>query len=581
MEKQLTGYPSIDKPWLKYYSDDAINVLLPECTIYENLLESNKDYPKDTAIRYFSRKISYKDLIENIEICANALSAIGIKPGDIVTIALPSIPEALYILYGLNKLGAVANMIHPLAGKEEIIHYLNEVNSSVAFIFDKTHEIIKDSIIQTSVKQVIVVTAADSLPLGLKMLYTLKVGKLELGPDVFMPWKKFLDQGKGHSCEKYQKDCRSVAVISHTGGTTGEPKGCMLSDYNFNSEVVQIVTTIHYNRQETFLAVLPPFVNYSLVHSMIGVFNAGLITALVPKYEPLKLAEYIKKYNVMHINSIPAYCEALLQIKDIEKYSFPNFGYLFYGGEAMSNETELRINEVMEKCGFKHKLQKGLGMTELTGAATKTMDETNEMGSVGIPMPKMNCKIVDIDTTNELKYGEEGEVCLSGPTLMLGYYQKENETKEIIRIHSDGLRWIHTGDLGYINEDGVLFIAGRIKRIMMTRGKDGNPTKMFPDRIEKAVCSHPAVEVCGVIGVSDKERINYPVAFVVIKKDVSITEEVKNDIYNTCTTMLPDYQVPERFEYCTELPRTARGKIDYRALQEQASLCIGKNSPSD
>ena len=529
MEKQLTGYPSVDKPWLKYYSDDAINASLPERTIYEQLIESNKNYPDDIAIRYFSRKITYQTLIENIEICSNALSAIGIKSGEIVTVALPSIPEAMYILYGLNKLGAVANMIHPLAGEEEIIYYLNEVDSRVAFVFDKTYEIIKNSINQTHVKKAIVVTAADSLPLGLKMLYTLKVGRPELISDTFILWKQFLDQGKGHSCEKAKKDCRTVAVISHTGGTTGVPKGCMLSDYNYISEVVQIVTTIHYERQETFLAVLPPFVNYSLVHSMIGVFNAGLITALIPKYEPLKLAEYIKKYNVMHINSIPAYCEALLQIKDIERYSFPDFGYMFYGGEAMSSETELRINEVMEKCGFKHKLQKGLGMTELTGAATKTMDATNEMGSVGIPMPKMNCKIVDVDTTNELRYGEEGEVCLSGPTLMLGYYKNETETDEIIRIHADGLRWIHTGDLGYINEDGVLFLTGRIKRIMMTRGKDGNPTKMFPDRIEKAVCSHPAVEVCGVIGVPDKERINYPVAFVVLKNDIPCTEELKSD----------------------------------------------------
>lgn len=571
MSKQITGYPSVDKPWLKFYSEEAINAPLPECTLYENLLENNKDYPKDIAIRYFSRKISYEELIENIETCATSLSALGIKPGEIVTIALPSIPEALYILYGLNKLGAVANMIHPLAGKDEIIQYLNEVNSRFAFLFDKTYEIIKDSVSKTNLKQAIVVTAADSLPAGLKLLYTLKVGRLVLNASTFITWKQFIDQGKGHTCETFKKDCHSVAVISHTGGTTGEPKGCMLSDYNYNSEVVQIVTTIHYKRQETFLAVLPPFVNYSLVHSMVGVFNAGLITALVPKYEPLKLVEYIKKYNVMHINSIPAYCEALLQIDDIGKYRFPDFGYLFYGGEAMANETEIRINEVMKKCGFKHKLQKGLGMTELTGAATKTMDETNEMGSVGIPMPKMNCKIVDIDTTNELKYGEEGEVCLSGPTLMLGYYQKEKETEEVIRIHEDGQRWIHTGDLGHINEDGVLFLTGRIKRIMMTRGKDGNPTKMFPDRIEKAVCSHPAVEVCGVIGVPDKERINYPIAFVVLKSDVPCTEEIKEEVYKACKMVLPDYQVPERIEYRTELPRTARGKIDYRALEEQVT----------
>ena len=577
-EKKLTRYPSIDRPWLKYYSEEAINASLPERTIYETLIESNKEFPNDIAIRYFSRRISYSALIENIEQCANALSAIGIKPGDIVTIALPSIPEALYLVYGLNKLGAVANMIHPLAGKEEILYYLNEVNSHIAFIFDKTYEIIKDSINQTALKKAVVITAADSFPIGLRMIYTLKAGRLDLRSDAFLSWRQFLYMGKGHTCKSYKKDCRSVAVISHTGGTTGEPKGCMLSDYNFISEVVQITTTIHYERQETFLAVLPPFVNYSLVHSMIGVFNAGLITVLVPKYEPLKLAEYIKKFNVMHINSIPAYCEALLQIGDIDKYRFPDFGYLFYGGEAMSTETEMRINEVMGKCGFRHKLQKGLGMTELTGAATKTTDEANELGSVGIPMPKMNCKIVDVDTTNELRYGEEGEVCLSGPTLMIGYFQKEKETEEIIKTHTDGLRWIHTGDLGYINEDGVLFLTGRIKRIMMTRGIDGNPTKMFPDRIEKAVCSHPAVEVCGVTGIPDEERINIPIAFVTLKNGMQYTDMLKEEIYNSCRSLLPDYQLPERIEYLKNLPRTERGKIDYRKLEEMAKGLYDDNN---
>ncbi len=564
----MTGFPSIDKPWLKYYSEEAINASLPECTIYEKLINTNKDFPDDIAIRYFTRKITYGELIRNIDRCANALSAIGIETGEIVTIALPSIPEALYLVYGLNKLGAIANMIHPLAGEEEIIHYLNEVDTRVAFLFDKTYDIIKSSLCKTRVKQAIVITAADSLPLGLKVLYTVKAGRLKLQSDLLLSWNQFLQLGKGIRSLAVKKDCHSVPVISHTGGTTGEPKGCMLSDYNYNSEVVQILTTIHYERQETFLAVLPPFVNYSLVHSMIGVFNAGLVTALVPKYEPLKLAEYIKKYNVKHINSIPAYCEALLQIKDIEKHRFPEFRYLFYGGEAMSNETEAQINAVMAKCGFKHKLQKGLGMTELTGAATKTMDETNEIGSVGIPMPKMNCKIVEIDTTNELKYGHEGEVCISGPSLMLGYYHNDMATNEVIKIHADGLRWIHTGDVGYINEDGVLFLTGRIKRIIMTRGKDSNVTKIFPDRIEKAVCSHPAVEICSVIGVPDEERINYPKAFVVLKNNTSGTEEQKKEILDACRKLLPDYSVPEEIAFRSELPRTARGKIDYRALEK-------------
>lgn len=328
------------------------------------------------------------------------------------------------------------------------------------------------------------------------------------------------------------------------------------------------MTTIHYERQESFLAVLPPFVNYSLVHSMIGAVNSGLISVLIPRYEPLKLAKYIQRYHIDHINSIPAYCEALLQIQNIEKYQFPDFGYLFYGGEAMQKEIENQINTIMQKCCFKHKLQKGLGMTELTGAATKTLDEVNEIGSVGIPLPKMVCKIISTDSSEELQYGQEGEVCIAGPTLMLGYYKNEDETNKIIKKHKDDMIWIHTGDLGYMDENGALFITGRIKRLIVTNDSDGQVTKFFPDRIERTILSHPALEMCCVVGIPDQVRINYPKAYVVLKagknKDV-----VKNEIREVCRQNLPGYMIPEEIEFMTDLPRTARGKIDYRALEKK------------
>ena len=261
-EKKLTGYPSVDKPWLKYYSEEAINTPLPECTIYEYLYENSKDYPKDIALEYMGSKISYRELFVRIDEFVKALTALQVIPGDIVTIALPSIPEALYLVYALNKMGAVANMIHPLAGEKEILHYLNEVKSSVAVIFEGTYKIIEKSIYTTSVKKAVVVSAGDSLPFGIKQLYILKNRLPKFAAEgMFINWKQFIIKGNNASVVPVKKDSSTVAVISHTGGTTGDPKGVMCSDRNINALIWQIGCNLEYRRQERYLVVLPPFIN--------------------------------------------------------------------------------------------------------------------------------------------------------------------------------------------------------------------------------------------------------------------------------------------------------------------------------
>ena len=562
-----TGYPSIDKPWLKYYSEDAINASLPECSLYEYLVEKNKDYLSDTAIIYLGRKITYGQLFEQIDRTAAAFIKAGVKEKEIVTVALPSIPEALYCVYALNKIGAVANMIHPLAGTEETVNYLNEVKSRIAVIFDGAFDAIASDISQTSVKKVIVASPADSLPLSLKTLYNLKVKKPKLDGSVFQTWKQFVAEGKGIEVPEVRRDCHEMTIISHTGGTTGEPKGCMISDYNIISEIWQVGMTMNPSRQECMMAVLPPFVNYCLVNSMIEALFFGMKLVLIPKYEPIKFPDYVCEYQVNHVNTIPAYCEALLQIPNIEQYNLSSLKYVVYGGEGMTEEIEKAVNGVLAKCGCKYTLKKGLGMTEVTSAASATFEDVNNFESVGIPFPKMVVKTVDPDTSSETSYGNEGEICISGPTVMQGYYANPEETSSIIKIHSDGNRWLHTGDLGYITEDGVVYVTGRIKRIIMTKGRDEQVTKMFPDRIEKAIYACDSVELCCVIGAPDEKRINYPKAYVVLKKGQQ-KETVEEAILHQCRQNLPEYMVPEEISFLDDLPRTSRGKVDYRALEE-------------
>ena len=564
-EKRLTGYPSIDKPWLKYYSEEAINAPLPECNIYEYMYENNKDFPRDIALNYLGRKISFGKMFEYIDKTAAAFLAIGVKPNDIVTVALPSIPEALYCVYALNKIGAVANMIHPLAGKQEIINYLNEVESSVAVVFDGTYKILGDDICKTRVEYAVVVSAGDSLPPMVKQCYMLK-NPLHISGKTYRTWKKFLSEGKGHPVDIVKKDCHEMAIISHTGGTTGEPKGCMISNYSLNALMHQILCNFRYGRQKKSLVVLPPFINYSLVESMMAMLTAGFVAVLIPEYVPDKIGDYIKIYSPNIICSIPPYWEKLLESPNSTNMAC--LEYLYYGGEGMDSKLEEAINQKLKECGSRSKLCKGLGSTEIVAAATQTYPDYDMGRSVGVPLVKVNCKIIDQRSGAELKCMREGEICFSGPTLMLGYYNNSIATENIIKVHSDGRRWLHTGDIGYIDENGMVYVTGRIKRIVVTKGEDGQPTKMFPDRIEKAIYQNTAVELCCVIGIPDENRINYPKAVVVLKNNENQSEDVTNSIIETCKKELPDYMIPTEIEYRSDLPRTDRGKIDYRKLED-------------
>lgn len=571
-EKKLTDYPSIDKPWLKYYSEEAINAPLPECTIYEYLWENNKDHLDDIAIIYFNRKITYGELFRNIDKTASALVAIGVKQGEIVTIAMPSIPEALYAFYALNKLGAVANMIHPLAGEQEICHYLNEVESKVCVMFTGTYEIVKDALSKTSVKTSVVVSPAQSLSPVLKCLYKLKAkdAKIKNSADL-MGWSAFIQKGKGVKAEKVKKDCHEMALISHTGGTTGEPKGVMLTDYNINALIWQISCGLKYDRQESNMAVLPPFVNYSLVNGMLAPLAFGFKVILIPDYKANLFGEYAKKYKPNHLMaSIPPYYEAMLEDKELKQMDLSFLWHIYYGGDKMDSVKEQQVNEFLLSRGAKYPLAKGLGSTEMVSAAIVTYESCNKLDSVGIPLVKITCKIIDPETCEERSYNQQGEICMTGPTLMTGYYKNESATNEVVKIHAEGQRWLHTGDLGYITEDGIVYVTGRIKRIIMTKGDDGNVTKLFPDRIEKELSKHPAVGLCCVVGVDDEVRIHYPKAFVVLNDGYNGSDELTNDIRAFCKDKLPGYMIPDEIEYLSDLPRTPRGKIDYRALEKQA-----------
>ena len=541
--------------------------------MFDLIYENNKDYPNELALKYMDIQVTFAEMWEHIEEVVKALNALGVREGEIITIAMPNTPEFVYLAYAINRVGAVMNIIHPLPGKEELLGYLEEAQSRYFFMFDGTYAIIKDDLKNTSVEKAIVVSPAYSLaPIKRKLYQLAKFPKLD--KTMCIDWKAFLKNGVNSPATTGKTDSDAMAVISHTGGTTGEPKGVMLTNRAMNSVAYQVWQTFDLadRRQLTILVVLPPFVNYSFVNGIHEGLTMGDTLALLPEFKPEDFADYYKQYKPNVINSIPQYCLAMLNDPKLKDMDLSELKYVVAGGEAMDATAEAELNAFLKDHGADMQVTKGYGCTEFTSVVTYTYPEVNFLHSVGIPFPFVNVKIVDPDTNEELPCGERGEICVTGPSLMLGYYKNQEATDEVIKVHADGQRWFHMGDLGFVDEDGIVFITGRIKRIIMTKGDDGNVTKMFPDRIENAVNKCEDVNASCVIGVKDDERIHYPKVYIELKDETMDKDLAREHILEICRKKLPNYQIPVEIEFMSELPRTERGKIDYKVLDTDSDL---------
>ena len=567
-------YPSIDKPWKKHITEKARNLPTPTGTMFDQIYESNKDHPEDIALQYMDINVTFGEFWQKIDEVGSALTALGVKPGEIITVAMPNMPEYVYLAYAINRMGAVINNIHPLPGREELLYYLNEAESRYFFLFDGTYKILDGGLVETSVEKAIVVSPAQSLKAPKRMLYKLaKFPKLD--DPAACDWNEFLKLGKNVRPNFVEKDPNTMAVISHTGGTTGDPKGVMLSDVAMNSIAFQVWQTflIGQSRQQVMMVVLPPFVNYSFVNGIHEGLTMGFKVALLPEYKPENFADYYEQYHPMVINSIPQYLLAMRNDPRLENMDLSSMKYLVAGGEAMDATAEAELNQFLQDRGVTMPIMKGYGCTEFTSMVSFTYPpEVSLLHSVGIPAPLTNVQIVDPETNEELPCGERGEICVQGPAMMLGYFKNQEATDAMIQVHPDGQKWLHMGDLGFVDEDGIMFITGRIKRIIMTIGTDGNPTKMFPDRIENVINKSAVVNASCVVGVKDDNRIHYPKAYIELQSEYIDENVAREEIVEICRKKLPDYQIPEEIEFLKELPRTPRGKIDYQKLDVDSDL---------
>ncbi len=558
-------------PWLDYYSREERKIKFTKKSIYHFMKDSMVENKDLIAINYFEHKITYKELLSNINIAAKGLREFGVKEGDIVTICLPNMPEAIYVFYACNKIGAVADIIHPLSSPNQVKFYLQESKSRFLFLVDFDYIKMRDILPETLVYKTILVSPKESMPKMLSLGYALTRGIKTKKPrhyeHEYMKWNEFLLFGISNKKDfeaNVKKD--DLALILHSGGTTGKPKGIMISNYSFNAIAQQgAVNVIDVRPQDKIVTILPIFHGFGLgicVHTPICL---GVEVILMPEYDEKRFYKIWKKDKPHVILGVPTLWEAMMSNKRFADVDMHNLKYIVSGGDYLTVNNETRINNFLHQHGAKVNILKGYGMTESVAATCYTFPGTNEPGSIGIPMVGNIYKICDPETMQELPLGEEGEICVHGPTLMMGYLNNPEETDKILRRHDDGMLWLHTGDIGYISLNGIVYYTQRLKRMIVVSGFN-----VYPSQIEEVLARHPAVDKVCVIGIPHPYKMHVPKAYIVLKEGYKESNKLINELKNMCQKDLSIYSQPKEFEFRDSLPKTLYGKVDYKALEKES-----------
>lgn len=567
----MTGFASQDKPWLKYYTDEQISEIAPKMTVYECMHANNKDHLDDIAFEYYGNKITYRKLFSNIDRAQKSFEEMGIKKGDIVTICSITTPEIIYSFYALNKIGAISNMIDVRYTKQAIEEFLNEVESKYFITLDICYPKIEDILDKTKVEKTILVSPINSIPkllkVGAKISDFVKGKKLSIPySESIIDWNNFIYDKDITNANSVSFDENQPVAIVHTGGTTGIPKGVLLSNENFVNAAIQIKnSSVKADRNYKFLNIMPPFIAYGIVLGLNTPITLGWNTTVIPQFDANKFDELLMKHKPNGIMGVPAYWETVMKSKKMQTEDLSYIKNILLGGDRIKPEFEKRLNNFLLEHNCDAGVGKGYSMTEASACATFSTKEANELDSVGIPLTKTVISIFEPGTTKELPYNEVGEICIKTPTMMLKYFGKEEETNKVKVMHDDGY-WIHSGDLGYINENGILFVKDRIKRMIIRSG-----FKVFPSEIENLFIKHPYVESCAVVGIPDEVDVTAPKACVVLKEEYrNQSEETQAqllDMFENST--LPPYFKPIKFDFRDKLPLTDIGKVDFVSLQEE------------
>ncbi|MCI7147766.1 MAG: AMP-binding protein [Firmicutes bacterium] len=561
---------NVKTPWISHLGGVPAHLEYFQGSMYDKVASISENYPDYIAYDFMGSKTRYKDFIRKVDECARALAAIGVKEGESVTICMPNAPQAVIMFYAVNKIGAIANMVHPLSGEKEIEFCLKESASVVCLTLDQFYGKFENIRNNIPLRSLILTSIKDALsPIKKKGYYLAegrKIKKVPANAEIVW-WEKFLRDGaRYHGPFHAVRKSEDPAVILYSGGTTGTMKGILLSNMNFNALSQQIIATNPmFKPGDKMLAVMPIFHGFGLgvcIHSMLA---SGGRCLLIPRFNPESYAKLLKKHKPNFIAGVPTLYEALLRIKSLDRVDLSCLKGVFSGGDSLSIELKKRFDAFLASHNASIPVREGYGTTECVTASCLTPSHMAKEGSIGLPFPDTFYKIVKPGTEEEVPYGEEGEICLAGPTVMMEYINNPEETANTLRRHKDGLTWVHTGDLGMMDDEGFIYFRQRIKRMIVTSGYN-----VYPSRIENILDAHELVHMSCVIGVPDPYKIQKVAAFVVLKPDVKVSEdEARKILLEYCSKHVAKYAMPAYIEFRDMLPKTLVGKVAYRVLEEE------------
>lgn len=555
----LADFDKFEKRWLSFYGDMEPQLQYHRGSIYDMFRDAAVKYPDNLAMEFFDTEFTFREVLERVDQVANSLKAMSVVENESVTICMPNMPEAIFLIYAVNKIGAVCNVIHPLSDHWDIVAAMQSTDSSLIFTTDASYKNV-DGV----EGKIVICEVSNSMPKLLKTAYNFKNRKAMRYPDYVNRWEDFLkNRFAGETKAERTKD--DPAVIIYSGGTTGKSKGIALTNLCFNALSTQCYAVCREARAgNSILSALPIFHGFGLCVSIHVPLTLGLKCILIPKIDVKKLNNTINKKKPNLLPAIPTMLNVITNNKSPGPRSLESVKVILSGGDYLSDELRAKVLKYFKENGSDAHIQVGYGLSEATAFIAATSDNVSETDNLGLANPDNIIKVCDPDTNEELPYGEIGEICVNGPTVMMGYINEPNETANALRVHSDGYTWLHTGDLGFLDEGGILHFTSRLKRMIISNGYN-----IYPTELENIInkCKYVASSV--VVGVKDKVRQEAPKAVIVLKKGVQRTAEVEKEIAEFCKKHIARNAQPKEIEYTDTLPTTKIGKVNYRKFQNK------------
>lgn len=551
-----------NKPWLKHYPPQIPHTLTYEETSLQQLLKNTAEkYPNKIAIHFNGKELSYQELYDSALKFAGYLQKIGIQKGDRVAIMLPNTPQSVISFYGVMMAGGIVVQTNPMYTERELAFQMKDSGAKAIVALDILFPRIKKIQGETELEHIIITAIKDYLPFPKNLVYPF-IQKKQYGYSV-----KVEHKGNDHLFTEIMKHPalqepimninfeEDLAILQYTGGTTGFPKGVMLTHKNLiaNTKMCQAWLYKCREGEEIVLGALPFFHVYGMTTVMILSILQASKMVLIPKPDPEVLLKTIQSQRPTMFPGAPTMYIGMLNHPELSKYDLSSIDSCISGSAPLPVEVQEQFERLTGG-----KLVEGYGLTESSPVthANLLWDGERVKGSIGLPWPDTLAEIRSVETGEPLPVGEIGELVVKGPQVMKGYWNRPEETQEVLK---DG--WLHTGDMGYMDEEGYFYIVDRKKDMIIASGYN-----IYPREIEEVLYEHPAVKEVVVAGVPDPYRGETVKAYIVLKEDTTVTED---ELYKFARKNLAAYKVPRKYEFRDELPKTTVGKILRRQLVEE------------